>query len=46
MCEDRDGEDEMFQTGGLVDWSREQEVGLASGDRAGNQRDEGGIGEM
>lgn len=46
MCEDGDGEDEVFQAGGLVDWSREQEVGLAGGDGAGNQRDERGIGEM
>lgn len=46
MCEDGDGEDEVFQTGGLVDWSREQEVGFTGRDGAGNQWDEGGIGEM
>jgi hypothetical protein len=39
MCKDGDGQDEVFQAGGLVDWSREQEVGFTGRDGAGDQRD-------
>jgi hypothetical protein len=37
--EDGEGEDEVFQTRGLVDWSREEEVGFAGGDGLGEEGD-------
>lgn len=46
MCEYRKREDEMLQTWGLVDWSREQEIGLARGHGASDERDERGVGEV
>jgi hypothetical protein len=32
VCEDGDGEDQVFQAGRLVGGSREQQLGLAGGD--------------
>lgn len=46
MAYDWEGQDEVLNSWGLVDWSREQEVGLACGHGAGYEWDEGGVGEV
>ena len=46
MSDYGDCEEEVLQAGGLVDWSREQEIRLAGGDRARGQWNQGGVNEV
>lgn len=46
MREDGDGEDEMLETGSLINRSREQEIGLARGYGAGDKWEERSINEV
>lgn len=44
MREEGEDDDEGFEEGGLVVGAREEEVGIAGGEGAGEQGDERGVG--